>query len=1124
LFADVIGSTSLGEQLDAERLGSLLSEYFAAVSAVVGTWGGTVEKFVGDAVMAVFGVPVVREDDPERAIRAALGILSSLEDLNQGFKERHGVTLRVRIGINTGEVIAPTSGPTADLIVAGDAVNVAARLEQAAEPGSVLAGDRTYIGARHAFRFAGPISLDLRGKSDVVRAWRVEESLPESTRGVPGLQTAMVGRDRELAALLALLQEAVATGQPRMVVIAGPAGMGKSRLVQEFLQSATTGDPDISVLRGRCLAAGHGITFWALAEILRTATGINLADPAEVAEEKVRTGLSELLRPLGLSHDEADQTVFALAFTAGIRLPGSPLETMEPRAVAAELSRAWPRLATACAASATTVVVVEDLHWAEQQLLDMLERLLARSLGPLLLVVTARPEFAEGHPGFAAGREETSTVSLRALTAPQSEQLLDGLLAVAELPTSLRDEILAKAEGNPFFVEEIIRRLLDEGAMVREGERWRATPIAGNVRVPDTVHALLASRIDALPREEKRILQEAAVVGRIFWEDPVSRAAGDGPAGDLLLRLEHRGLVFARPTSSIAGQAEFAFKHALVRDVAYSSLPKTRRAHAHAEYARWVEDLAGDRIDEFAELVAHHYYTAVAGEEADLAWAGDPDRDRVRQRAFDSLLRAGTVARQRFAISKAVDLHRQAFEVSPGDLERALALEAEGDDHFVDYHGDEAVVGFQGALEILRGLPEHGDDRARAAAKAARMICERSGTFRTQPPASLAEDLLSEGLAAVRDRKWRAWLLALSGALGMYWDAFGGGDPIAREQRIRMANEGLAIAQREGYEELLPVAARTVSELYVSVGAYGDAVDASRKQLAVVDGIESPGEQALILFELSQTMTELASKFEEGLALARRCHAVATTLSAHELMHATFTEMEALYWLGRWEDIPPLLEEHLGVYEQEADVMCYAVRGGPLVGALIEAHRGHRDRARELAERARGRPDRRRLLLECSYAEVLALIGDTTGALAVLEHAYKEPSYGTAFVYWYRPVLATIEVLLAAGDYERLEKVRLPDARRFASIPFARAVCERAEGIVAQWADPTRARTLLGGAAAAFGDLGVPFEAARTREALAGLEGPLEGASLLRQALETYEALRAEPYGRRVREALATHP
>jgi tetratricopeptide (TPR) repeat protein len=1065
----------------------------------------------------------VHEDDALRAVRAALELRAEIGRLNAQLSAERRVRVEFRIGVNTGTVVAGGGGSGS--FVTGDAVNVAARLEQAAEPGSVMVGERTYLATRGAFEFEAPLDLELKGKSGAVPARRLVSALPEATRGIPGIRSAMVGRDREMEALAGLLEEAVETTRPRMVVVYGPAGIGKSRLVQEFLRAASSAHEGATVLRGRCPAAGQGITYWALGEILRSATGIALGDPAEAAADKLRSGVREALSGLGVPEAELEQSVFALAMTAGIAVPGNPLERLEPRAVADELSRAWPRFASAYASRGPTVFVVEDLHWAEAQLLDMLERLLARTEGPLLLVATARPEFAQGRPEFGAAREDFSTVSLRPLTETQSAELVEGLLTEAHIHDELRGEILAKAEGNPFFLEEIIRRLIDEGAIVREGDRWTATPAARTVILPDTVHGLLAARIDALPREEKRVLQEAAVIGRVFWEEPVTRSIGNGEVSSALLRLERRGLVFARPTSTIAGQVEFMFKHALVRDVAYASLPKARRARAHAEHAAWMEELAGDRVDEFGELIAHHYRTAAAGEDADLAWAEDPGgHDAVRSKAFDALIRAGVSAKKRSALGMAVELHQQALELSPSDDRRILALEELGDDHAASYHGNEAVDAYRRAIELLKDDPRETDDLARVCSKAARMIIEKGGAFREQPEASEADGYVRMGLAAAREPSTRAWLLALFGQCALYYRSFGGArkDPTPIEERIATAEQGVALAEELGTPDLLTLASRTLSELYMSEGQHGRAVEASRRQLAVVDRITSATDRALTLFEVSATLSDLANAFPEALELAGRSHDIAKSLSAHDLMHSTYAQMLALYHLGRWAEVLPILEEHLAVYEQEREVLCFAVRGGPSLGAFVVAHRGDAERARAIATMALGDPERARVGLQSQYAAVLLACGDLEEGRAVAETAWsrEDGRPDTVKAPWDRPLMAVLEARFRSEDLEALDGI-LPSARKLNEIPLAHAMCDRAEGFL-RWArdDRTGAEELLRGAIEAFERIQVPFEAARTRETLARV-GPDDSSALLGEALEIYERLGAQPSAARVRAALS---
>jgi class 3 adenylate cyclase/tetratricopeptide (TPR) repeat protein len=1120
LFADVTGSTALGERLDPERLRSLLNTYFSAMSAAIESWGGTVEKFIGDAVMAAFGVPIVREDDAERALRASLDMLSRLEELNRDFQKRHGVTLQIRIGVNSGEVIAPAGGPVDQMIVAGDAVNVAARLEAMAEPGTVLAGERTYLAARDAFRFGEPMALDLKGKADMVTARRVIEPLAEATRGVPGLNSPMVGRDRELDALVGLLEDAVDSRRPRLVVVYGPAGIGKSRLVQEFVRLVASRRPRAVVLRGRCLAAGKGITYWALGEILRAACGIGLDDPVEVARVRLREATAGLLARIGLTEAELDQTVHALAATAGIPLADSPLARLEPQAVADELARAWPRFATASASRGPSVFVVEDLHWAEDRLLDMLERVVARSSGPLMIVSTARPEFAESHPSFVAGREDSSSVSLRPLTEEQSRALVEGLLAVADLPLELREEMLTKAEGNPFFLEELIRRLIDEGALVREGDRWRATDAATSTILPDTIHGLLAARIDALPADEKRMLQEAAVVGRVFWEEPLARSLGNGDSSRALLGLERKGLVFARPTSTIAGQVEFMFKHALVRDVAYAGLPKTRRARAHAEHAAWMEELAGDRVDEFAELIAHHYATAAAGEEADLAWAEDPSAyEAVRSKAFGTLLLAGRLARKRFAVPKAVELHQRARELARTDAERARALEELGDDHVAVYHGDDALAAYQEALTLIRAGGSAAD-RARVCLNAARIATEKAGAFRNEPDPFAVDELVREGLEVATDDGTRAGLLALVGACGMHWRRGKRTDPVPLEERIRATKEGLEIAERLRIAELETFAARMLSELYLAQGSFQLAVETSGRQLSVLDRVESAQERALMLFEHALTLMDLAGDFPGGLELARRTYEESAGRSPHEVMHATYALLTAHYHLGLWSEMPPLLEEHLQALPLESDVTCFAVRAGPVIGALALAHQGQMPAAMEVVATiptVEGESEPPRMI--GLRARLLVAGGDPEEGRAIAEKVMQEAEP------WRSPdaALAAIDAMVALHDWPGLADFLTGAQAIAAGSATLGPTMDRAKGVMTGAVGKTEAATgLLRRALEGFERLGVPFEAARTREALADVSPPRDAQALLTQALEAYESLGARPHAERARTALKT--
>jgi len=339
LFADITGSTTLGERFDPERWRVLLQRFFSVMTSTIEAWGGSVQKFMGDSVMATFGVPIVREDDAERALRAACQMLDRLTDLNIEFKARHGVSLAIRVGVNTGEVMAASD----QNVVTGDAVNVAARLEQMAEPGTVLAGERTYAAARNAFVFGEPESREVRGKSAPVIVRQVLRPLADSLDRRKGMQVAMVGRDQEVESLASLFHEAMDANSPRLAVISGPAGIGKSRLLREFLNLASARHPETTILQGRCPSTGDGLTYWALGELLRRECQISLDDPAASARERLRQKVETQLQRVSADQATIDHTVFSLAFTAGITIPENPLETIRPVAVDNELSMAWPR-------------------------------------------------------------------------------------------------------------------------------------------------------------------------------------------------------------------------------------------------------------------------------------------------------------------------------------------------------------------------------------------------------------------------------------------------------------------------------------------------------------------------------------------------------------------------------------------------------------------------------------------------------------------------------------------------------------------------------------------------------------------------------------------------------------
>ena len=1016
LFADVTGSTTLGEQLDPERLRVILNEYFVTVESVIQNWGGSVEKFVGDAVMAAFGVPAVKEDDAQRALHAALEILARMDSLNDRFEKLHKVRLVLRLGINTGNVIAPVGDHSEQLIVAGDAVNVAARLQGAAEPATVLVGERTFSAARGAFHFSEPFALELKGKAEPVMARRLLGAQTGYERESPDLQAPMVGRDLELLVLTELFADVVSREEPRMAIVYGPAGIGKTRLARELVKSASTSINTPRVVRGRCLAVGAGITYWALAEILRAACGIGLDDKASAVRQKLTQGIDRILTRLSLPPAEAQETLVALAATAGIELENNPLRTLEPKAMAEAFARAWPRFVSALADEGPMLVVIEDLHWADDSLIETLGWTLARASGPILFVATARPEFAERHPGFATGREGLTTIQLSSLTTEASGRLVAELLPVHQLPDTLREAILDRAEGNPFFLEEIIQRLIEEGVVIRDNGGWRVTDTATTFGLPDSVHALLAARIDALPAAEKIALQEAAVVGRVFWAAPLRLRLPHLEVGGALLGLESRGLITARPLSTIAGESEYSFRHALVRDVAYAGLSRSRRAQAHAVVAEWTEHLTADRLDEFGELVAHHYWTAVAGEDTDLAWAESPEQwEGLRAKAFASLLEAGVVCRRRYALTRAVELHLLARDLAVGAGEKLEALEALGDDHAAAYHGDEAVASYMSALDLARANKDISDRRAPLAVKLARESVMKSGTFLVGRNAAEVEAWIAEGLAAQPESRARTWLLALEAGIGDLWTETENEDPRPISQRIAAGEEALSSARKLGHPNLEVYAGEVLMQLYGSDSRYDQALALARQRLALEERLDAPSTVVALLFESALVIGEVEGDWEYSEQLGRKARAIAVKLSTHELMHTTGTILTALFNLGRWDESDAVLNEHLAAFDGEANVTCAMVRTGPVIGALIHAYRGDAERARALLDLV-PTVARKSGLVDGCKALVSVVLGDVEDGLSQAHNLLRNPLLRVR-TYSYA---ALLEARAALGQWDQL--------------------------------------------------------------------------------------------------------
>jgi len=680
LFSDVTGSTAIGERLDPESMRRILGRTFALVKDVLERHGGTVEKYIGDAAMAVFGVPAVHEDDALRAVRAAAELLTALERLNGELEAEHGIRIALRTGINTGEVVAgdPAAG---EAFVTGDAVNVAARLEQAATPGEILIGEGTYRLVRDAVEVDAPTDLELKGKSGPVRAYRLRRVDPTAPAHVRRLDAPLVGRVRELRLLAQAFERVREDRACQLFSVLGPAGVGKSRLIAAFLENEAGA---ARVLRGRCLPYGQNITFWPIGEIVRQAAGILPDDAPEMAAGRIRALLGD--------ESDAELVTSRIAGALAIEQTDAPVE---------ETFWAVRRLLETLARERPLVVVIDDLHWAAPTLLELIEHTAdwIRD-APILLVAMGRPEFLDLRPTWGGGKLNATTILIEPLSEVESDQLVEQLLGKSGLDARARRRISDAAEGNPLFVEELVSMLIDDGLLRREADGWVAAGDLSRVTVPPTIAALIAARLDRLSAEDRSILERAAVIGRVFWRGAVVELLSEAARPEVVARLGdlvRRELI--RPDRSATfGDDAYRFRHLLIRDATYEGLSKDLRAELHLRFADWLERTAAERMSEYEAIVGHHLEQA-ARFRAELGPLPGPYREAA-SRGAAHLAAAGRRALARGDLPAAVGLLDRAADLLPPDGPgRAAILAAIGS--ALTEQGD-----FRRAAEVFSGAEE----------------------------------------------------------------------------------------------------------------------------------------------------------------------------------------------------------------------------------------------------------------------------------------------------------------------------------------------------------------------------------------------------------------------------------
>jgi class 3 adenylate cyclase len=685
LFADLVGFTSRAEQLDPEDVRALLAPYHQRLRSELERFGGTVEKFIGDAVVALFGAPVAHEDDPERAVRAGLAIRDWVREEEE--------ELQLRIAVNTGEaLIALGARPEAgEGMASGDVVNTASRLQSAAPVNGILVGEATWRATRDRIDYVEREAVSAKGKTGAIPVWE-----PVHARARVGMDleqrslTPLVGRDRELTLLFETFDRVLREREPQLLTLVGVPGIGKSRLVAELFQRIDSAPEIVWWRQGRALPYGAGVSFWALAEIVKAQAGIHENDDEAEAARKLRESVAETV-------DDHER--------------GWVLQQLEPLVGVGEESggdrgesfAAWRRYLEGLAEERPLVLVFEDLHWADEGLLDFVDHLAEWAAGaPMLLVATARPELLDRRPNWGGGKLNASTLALSPLADEDAARVIGAVLQQRLLPADLQNTLLERAGGNPLYAEQFARLFLEHGSLE-------------DLSAPENVQGIIAARLDGLPAAEKRVLQDAAVLRKVFWSGGVASLAGlDADSlDDSLHALVRKGFIRPERRSAVAGESEFVFRHVLVREVGYGQIPRSARAAKHAAAAEWVESLG--RADDHAELLAHHYATAL-----DLATAAGQEIDGLRDRARQALRSAGDRAALLNAHRAAAEFYTSALDLWPPDgADRAQLLYALGRAEY--FSGDASAQRLHDAVDELlaAGLPELAAEAEAVGAEAA---------------------------------------------------------------------------------------------------------------------------------------------------------------------------------------------------------------------------------------------------------------------------------------------------------------------------------------------------------------------------------------------------------------------
>jgi class 3 adenylate cyclase/tetratricopeptide (TPR) repeat protein len=1044
LFADLVGFTTLSESRDAEDVRDLLSRYFDTCRRLIGLYGGTVEKFIGDAVMAVWGTPTATEDDAERAVRAALDLVASVSALGQ---EVGAEGLRARAGVLTGEA-AVTLGAEGQGMVAGDLVNTASRVQSAAEPGCVFVGESTRRATEHSIVYEDAGTFELKGKEGMTPLWKAMRVV-SGVRGTlksQGLEAPFVGRDRELRQIKDLFHVCAEEKRAQLVSVTGIAGIGKSRLAWEFYKYFDGITQLVYWHRGRCLAYGEGVTYWALADMVRWRCRIAEDEPPASALAKLRSALEEHI----LDPEERAFIEPRLAHLLGL---GGDHESHERQ----DLFAAWRLFFERLADSYPTVLAFEDMQWADASLLDFIEYLLDWSRNsPLYVITLARPELLERRPNWGAGHRNFASLYLDPLTPEAMEELLTGL--VPGLPSVLREQILVRAEGVPLYAMETVRMLLDRGGLVQKGSVYRPVGTIDELEVPETLHALIAARLDGLSPEERRLLEDGAVLGKTFTRSAIAALTAHSAAElDSLLRALVRKEVLSLqsdPRSPEHGQ--YGFLQDLVRHVAYETLSKRERRARHLAAAEHLTSALAE--DEVAEVVASHLVEA---------YKLDPDADDaylIKERARLALVAAGERARSLGAAAEAQRYFEQAARLADEPAQQAELLGRAG-----------TMAGYAGEPDRAQELIEEsiaiyeaeGDTHAaaRASARLGRVLSFTDRRDEARARLEHAFDVIS-GDEPDEDLAMLAAMLSRN-----YW--FGGD----LERAATRAELALDIAETQRLPEALAFALRAKGAVLYSRGHGEEAFALMKHSLEVALEHELLEHASTTYFILSDRCfrrdeySQALIYLDESLALARK-------LGSRPNEWAVLAERTyPLLMLGRWDEVAATCDNFTQEQVDSGGVVLSLLDSG----VEVHVHRGELNEARRIYSMFSRLEHSTDLQDRCTWLSATAALrrGEgrfeeaVTAGVATIEAAHV---LGTTFQSVKHGVVDAIEAALALGHVGRaLELLEWIDSLPIGGRPpFLSAQAQRLRARIAN--EPAG----LESAAGLFRDLETPYALAVT--------------------------------------------